>query len=116
MGTGVSNQLPHPCCLCILFFFFLYMYAALVLNFYLPTFIYIYENVSKPWSGRRSDYGLPPSTSREIASCEEGLATINGLLNKPRDQRLLIHPALMYVAASAGEGRTFQELFDYLGK
>lgn len=72
----------------------------------------------KPWAGvgNRSEYGLPPSTSREIASAEEGLATINGLLNKPFDQRLLIHPALMYVAASAGEGRTFQELYDYLGR
>ena len=62
-------------------------------------------------------FGLPPSSSREISSAEEGLATVNGLLNKPAPKsRLLVHPALMYVAAAAGEGRTFKELFDYLGK
>ena len=55
------------------------------------------------------------TTSRSVSATEEGLATLNGLLNKPPEKRALVFPALLYLAASAGEGRSFHELFEYLG-
>jgi len=40
-----------------------------------------------------------------VGAGEEGLATINGLLNKPPQHRLLVHTAMMYLAAAAGQVR-----------
>ena len=59
-----------------------------------------------------------PSNARELAATEEGLASLNGLLFYPTDpsMRFLITPAMLYIAAVEGEGRSFRELFDYLEK
>ena len=59
-----------------------------------------------------------PSNARELAATEEGLASLNGLLFYPTDpsMRFLVTPAMLYIAAVEGEGRTFRELFDYLEK
>ena len=59
-----------------------------------------------------------PSNARELAATEEGLASLNGLLFYPTDpaMRFLVTPALLYIAAVEGEGRTFRELFEYLEK
>jgi hypothetical protein len=74
----------------------------------------------QPWAGvdgnrnRRLEFKLGLTTSRNVAATEEGLASLNGLLNKTNQKRSLVFPALMYLSASAGEGRTFAELFEYL--
>ena len=54
--------------------------------------------------------------ARDLAATEEGLASLNGLLFYPTDPslRFLVTPALLYIAAVEGEGRTFRELFDHL--
>ena len=44
----------------------------------------------QPWAGKRMSFGLPPSSSRDVASAEEGLATLNGLLNKPAPHRFMV--------------------------
>lgn len=60
----------------------------------------------QPWAasesnrGRRSEFGLGLTTSRSVAATEEGLASINGLLNKPAHKRSLVFPALLYGEAS----------------
>mmetsp|Transcript_62066 Transcript_62066/g.124409 ORF Transcript_62066/g.124409 Transcript_62066/m.124409 type:complete len:665 (+) Transcript_62066:107-2101(+) len=70
----------------------------------------------QPWCVEREAHGLGPVGSRELASTEEGLATLNGLLFYPRDpsQRFLLSPALLYLSAAEAQGRTFAELFDLL--
>jgi len=68
----------------------------------------------QPWYSDRKRFGLRSGSCRESVSTEEGLATVNTLLNA--NTKYLFSAALLYYASCKAITMSFRELFDHLGQ
>ncbi|XP_071800852.1 microtubule-associated tyrosine carboxypeptidase 1-like [Asterias amurensis] len=68
----------------------------------------------QPWFSHRQRFGLGSLSSYTLTESEEGLASINTMLEA--NQKYLYFQALTYYVACKATELTFQELFDHLGQ
>jgi len=66
----------------------------------------------QPWFASRDKFGIKSLRSYQLLRTEEGLATINTVLNAR--VKYLWYPALLYFSACMASEMTFKELFDHL--
>ncbi|XP_071485128.1 uncharacterized protein [Diadema antillarum] len=67
----------------------------------------------QPWYSNREQFGLKRLRSPRLQETEEGLATVNTLIQA--NQKFLWIPALIYYTACKASIMTFEELFAHLG-
>jgi len=68
----------------------------------------------QPWYSDRKKFGLRGGGSRESVTTEEGLATVNTLLNAKT--KYLFSSALLYYASCKAVTMSFSDLFEHLGQ
>nr|XP_054753362.1 uncharacterized protein LOC129259115 [Lytechinus pictus] len=67
----------------------------------------------QPWFSNREQFGLKKFSSHLLLETEEGLATINTLIQA--NKKFLWFPAILYYTACKAATMTFEELFAHLG-